>query len=99
MIPTTMRSPHFAGQGHIDFIDKPVLQPGPGELLVQVHANALCGSERGQHSRMLPANLAQFHQHHDTLRQIITHRFGVEDIQAAFELFWRGETGKIVIEQ
>jgi len=48
MIPTTMRAPRFAGQGHIDFIDKPVPQPGPGELLIQVHANALCGSERGQ---------------------------------------------------
>ena len=48
MIPTTMRAPHFAGQGRIDFIDKPVPQPGPGELLIQVKANALCGSERGQ---------------------------------------------------
>ena len=47
----------------------------------------------------LPASLAQLHQHRDYLRQIITHRFGVDDIQAAFELFWKGETGKVIIEQ
>ena len=33
------------------------------------------------------------------LAQIITHRFGVSDIQAAFELFYRGETGKVVVVQ
>lgn len=48
MIPTSMRSPRFVGDGRIDFVDKPVPQPGPGQLLLQVHANALCGSERGQ---------------------------------------------------
>lgn len=33
------------------------------------------------------------------LRGIITHRFPVSEIQQAFELFWQGETGKVVIEQ
>lgn len=33
------------------------------------------------------------------LSQIITHRFGVSKIGDAFETFWRGETGKVVIEQ
>ncbi len=47
----------------------------------------------------LPANLSLLRQHRDYLGQIITHRFSVDDIQAAFELFWRGETGKVVIEQ
>jgi threonine dehydrogenase-like Zn-dependent dehydrogenase len=47
----------------------------------------------------LPANLSLLQQHHAYLNQIITHRFGVDDIGAAFELFWRGETGKVVIEQ
>ena len=47
-IPATMRVPRFMGKGEIDFIDKPVPQPGPGQLLMQVKANALCGSERGQ---------------------------------------------------
>jgi threonine 3-dehydrogenase len=44
----TMRVPHFVGQGRIDFAEKPVGTPGPGQLLLQVKANALCGSERGQ---------------------------------------------------
>lgn len=33
------------------------------------------------------------------LSQIITHRMGVDEIQQAFELFWKGDTGKVVIEQ
>jgi threonine 3-dehydrogenase len=44
----TMRVPHFVGQSRIDVVQKPVGRPGPGELLLQVKANAICGSERGQ---------------------------------------------------
>ncbi|NJN96729.1 MAG: alcohol dehydrogenase catalytic domain-containing protein [Anaerolineales bacterium] len=47
-IPATMRVPRFLGKGEIDFIEKPVPEPGPGQLLLQVKANALCGSERPQ---------------------------------------------------
>ena len=47
----------------------------------------------------LPANLRRLTQHRAYLSQIITHRFGVEDIQKSFELFFGGETGKVIIEQ
>ena len=40
--------PRFLGAGEIDFVERPVPTPGPGQLLVRVRANALCGSERGQ---------------------------------------------------
>ena len=43
-----MITPHFLGQGRIEFREKPVPTPGPGQLLIQVKANALCGSEKGQ---------------------------------------------------
>ncbi|RYG67459.1 alcohol dehydrogenase, partial [bacterium] len=33
------------------------------------------------------------------MNQIITHRMGVGEIQHAFELFFAGETGKVIIEQ
>jgi threonine dehydrogenase-like Zn-dependent dehydrogenase len=33
------------------------------------------------------------------LSQIITHRFGVEEIEMAFRTFFGGETGKVVVEQ
>lgn len=32
------------------------------------------------------------------LQQMITHRFHLDDIQTAFELFFKGNTGKVVIE-
>ncbi len=47
-IPTSMIVPQFLGGGKIGTIEKSVPQPGPGQLLVRVHANALCGSERPQ---------------------------------------------------
>jgi threonine 3-dehydrogenase len=47
-VPITMKSPHFLGGGRIEFIEKAVPEPGPGQLLIQVKANALCGSERPQ---------------------------------------------------
>src|SRR5665213_2208377 len=47
-IPSSMTVPRFLGGGKIDTVEKPVPEPGPGQLPVQVHANALCGSERPQ---------------------------------------------------
>ncbi|GAC1542131.1 MAG: zinc-binding dehydrogenase [Herpetosiphon sp.] len=48
ILPTIMRVPRFMGQGKITFVEREVPIPGPGELLLKVKANALCGSERGQ---------------------------------------------------
>jgi threonine dehydrogenase-like Zn-dependent dehydrogenase len=47
----------------------------------------------------LPANLRRLKQHRSYLNQIITHRLGVDEIQKAFEIFFAGETGKVIIEQ
>ncbi len=47
----------------------------------------------------LPENLRLLKTHRAYFNQIITHRFGVNEIQHAFELFFKGETGKVVIEQ
>ena len=47
-IPEVMTVPKFEGEGIISFQEKAVPVPGPGQLLLQVGANALCGSERGQ---------------------------------------------------
>ena len=47
----------------------------------------------------LPANLVLLHTQRWYLQQIITHRFGVDEIEVAFRTFFGGETGKVVIEQ
>jgi threonine 3-dehydrogenase len=47
----------------------------------------------------LAANLDLLLDHRDYLRQIITHRFGVEEVEEAYRLFLAGETGKVVVEQ
>jgi threonine dehydrogenase-like Zn-dependent dehydrogenase len=47
----------------------------------------------------LPANLQRLHRHRDYLNEIITHRYGVAEIQEAFETFFAGNTGKVIIEQ
>jgi len=45
-LPETMRVPLFIGNRTIDFEEKLVPRPGPGQLLLKVEANAICGSER-----------------------------------------------------
>jgi len=47
----------------------------------------------------LPANLALLRTHRGYLGQIITHRYGLDEIEHAFRTFFGGETGKVVIEQ
>lgn len=60
---------------------------------------AVLGSEYFAFSEF-PANLELLRKHQPYLSQIITHRFGVSEIQHAFELFFgQGETGKVIIEQ
>lgn len=46
--PSSVTVPHFIGNRQISTTAKAVPQPGPGQLLLQVKANALCGSERPQ---------------------------------------------------
>jgi threonine dehydrogenase-like Zn-dependent dehydrogenase len=59
---------------------------------------SVMGSEYFRYDEMA-ANLIRLREHRSYLAQIVTHRLGLEDIQRAFELFYAGETGKVVIEQ
>jgi threonine 3-dehydrogenase len=60
---------------------------------------SIVGSEYFRYNE-LPSNLQRLRQHRTYLNQIITHRFGVDEIQRAFEaFFFEGETGKVIIEQ
>ena len=47
----------------------------------------------------LAANLALLMEHRNYLAQIITHRFGIDELEDAYRLFLSGKTGKVVIEQ
>lgn len=58
---------------------------------------AVLGSEYFRFDE-LPANLELLRRNRATLSQIITHHFPLADIQQAFELFFKGDTGKVVIE-
>jgi threonine dehydrogenase-like Zn-dependent dehydrogenase len=59
---------------------------------------SVVGSEYFRYDE-LPANLRRLKQHRSYLNQIITHRFGVDEIQQSFDLFFGGNTGKVIIEQ
>jgi threonine 3-dehydrogenase len=48
-VPEVMLVPRFLGGGEIGFAPKPVPEPGSGQLLIRIKANALCGSERWQY--------------------------------------------------
>jgi threonine 3-dehydrogenase len=47
-MPRHAKTPSFRGEGKIVFVDREYRDPGPGELLIRVRANAICGSDRGQ---------------------------------------------------
>ncbi|MCA9840348.1 MAG: alcohol dehydrogenase catalytic domain-containing protein [Trueperaceae bacterium] len=59
---------------------------------------SLLGSEYFTYQE-LEANLVLLRVNRGYLDQIITHRFGIDEIKTAFDLFFRGETGKVIIEQ
>ncbi len=42
-------APRFLGNGEIVFKEFPVPSPGPGQLLLRVRANAICGTDRAQY--------------------------------------------------
>lgn len=47
-MPRRAEAPSFRGEGKIVFVDREYNEPGPGELLLRVHANAICGTDREQ---------------------------------------------------
>ena len=59
---------------------------------------AVLGSEYFRYDE-LPGNLALLLAHRAELAEIITHRFPVNRLSEAFELFMSGDTGKVVVEQ
>jgi threonine 3-dehydrogenase len=59
---------------------------------------AVLGSEYFRYDE-IHSNLRILRDHLPYLRQIITHKFAVRDVQEAFEIFLRGETGKVLVEQ
>ncbi|HEX3812428.1 MAG TPA: alcohol dehydrogenase catalytic domain-containing protein [Mycobacteriales bacterium] len=48
-MPITAPAPRFIGERRVEFVDREYADPGPGQLLLRVRANAVCGSERGQY--------------------------------------------------
>lgn len=66
------------------------------DLLAPEHA--VLGSEYFRYDEM-PANLALLEAHQDLIARVISHRFPVERISEAFEVFLSGETGKVLITQ
>jgi threonine 3-dehydrogenase len=48
-MPATAMAPRFLGGGKIIFEERTVPVPGPGQLVLRVAANAVCGTDRGQY--------------------------------------------------
>lgn len=48
-MPITASAPVFLGEGRIEFQPRVYPDPGPGELLLQVEADAVCGTDREQY--------------------------------------------------
>src|SRR5258708_6605098 len=60
-MPMTVTTPEFVGNGEITFGERVIRDPGRGELLIKVHANAICGTDREQYlsgSKVVPGHEA-----------------------------------------
>jgi threonine 3-dehydrogenase len=66
------------------------------DLLAPEHA--VLGSEYFRYDEMA-ANLALLERNQELVSRVISHRFPVERIGEAFELFLSGETGKVIVTQ
>lgn len=66
------------------------------DLIAPEHA--VLGSEYFRYDE-LAGNLALLEAHHDLISRVITHSFPIEELDAAFEAFLSGETGKVVVTQ
>lgn len=66
------------------------------DLIAPEHS--VLGSEYFQYHE-IEENHKLIQTHLSYLQLIITHRYGVDKIQEAYELFFKGDTGKVVIEQ
>jgi threonine 3-dehydrogenase len=58
---STAPAPMFLGNGQIEFAERVIPSPGPGQLLLRVRANAICGSDRAQYqdgSKVVPGHEA-----------------------------------------
>jgi threonine dehydrogenase-like Zn-dependent dehydrogenase len=96
----------MARQASLDALDKRgvLVLVGHGEGIRMDVSSQMIAPERAvlgsEYFRFdeLPANLELLRRHRDYLSQIITHRFPLADIQHAFELFFKGDTGKVIIE-
>ncbi len=44
-----MPVPVLTGEGRLEWAERPVPEPAPGQLLIEVVANAMCGTDRVQH--------------------------------------------------
>lgn len=78
---------------------------GHGETVVLDVSGDLIGPERAVLGSeyftfdLLPRNLELLRDNHDLISRVITHRFPVEEIGEACDLFFSGKTGKVVVEQ
>ena len=63
-----------------------------------VPERAVLGSEYFRYD-CLATNLELLRHNGDVLASIITHRFGIEELETAYRTFIAGETGKVVVEQ
>jgi threonine 3-dehydrogenase len=78
---------------------------GHGEELTLSVSDDLIGPERAvlgsEYFRFdeLPGNLRLLRRHRAELASIITHRLPVSQLGRAFELFFSGQSGKVVVEQ
>jgi hypothetical protein len=104
----TAVAPRFDGGGKITFVEREYRDPEPGELLLRVEANAICGTDRARNDMGFTADggYGPYEVVHESNFfpvaedvSAVTDLVPVAQLLEAFELFFAGETAKVVVTQ
>jgi threonine dehydrogenase-like Zn-dependent dehydrogenase len=82
----TMIAAVFAGPGRIELVEKPVPRVGPTDALMRVTTTTICGTDVG----VVATGRAD-------LTPLLTHRFCLEQIAEAYELFGNQRDGVLKV--
>ena len=89
-----MKAVYLTGNRQVDIRDIPEPAPGRSQVVVKMKVSAICGSDLHTYRRILKPGDEPYVCGHEPCGDI----YAVGEAVQAFEIFDKGETGKVIFE-